>query len=74
MADYSSFPWNLWTKEEIARMMIDSKNVGDGDFVRACLGELARRRTPAPADGACPECNSPEFDTVVCEHCGFPHQ
>jgi len=52
MADYSSFPWNLWTKEEIARMMIDSKNVGDGDFVRACLGELARRRTQAPPDAS----------------------
>lgn len=53
MADYSEFPFHLYTIEEIAQMAIDSEQVEDDEFVRACLAELKKRKEshdPHPQD------------------------
>lgn len=46
MADYSLFPWDTLTRDEIAKLMIHSKEIGDDDFVKACAEQLKHRPTP----------------------------
>ena len=47
MADYSAFEFDLFTTDEIARMMLDSALLGDTEFVAACRQEIMRRPTPS---------------------------
>jgi len=60
MSDYSLFPWDTLTRDEIAKLMIHSKEIGDDDFVKACVEQLKRRPTPRAADGAywCGKCRN----------------
>lgn len=44
MADYSQFPFQDFTIEEIAQMAAESARLGDDEFVKACVEELKRRR------------------------------
>ncbi|MFA6213457.1 MAG: hypothetical protein WC714_28730 [Candidatus Obscuribacterales bacterium] len=74
MADYSLFPWDTLTRDEIAKLMIHSRQIGDDDFVKACVEQLKRRPTKDAPDfaetcrqighwwvnGVCQQCGSKE--------------
>lgn len=43
MTDYSEFPFHLYTTGEIVRMLIESAQLNDEAFVKACQEELKHR-------------------------------
>jgi len=44
MTDYSIFPFDSYSTDEIAGLFIDSAKVGDTEFVEACREEIQRRK------------------------------
>lgn len=49
MDDYTQFPFELYTINEIAQMMIKSIAIDDKEFVAACR-EAIKRRKPEEAN------------------------
>jgi len=43
MADYSEFPFDLFTITEIFALARESKEIGDDEFVKACMEEIKNR-------------------------------
>lgn len=44
MADFSDFPFEMFTIDEIAKMLILSVDLRDKDFAAACSEQLKHRR------------------------------
>lgn len=44
MTDYSKFPWDILTTDEIAELVIASERLHDDDFVKACVEEIKKRK------------------------------
>lgn len=51
MADYSTFPFGMYSTDEIAQMFIESVRVSDKEFAEACQEEIRCRR-PTPLDNS----------------------
>lgn len=49
MDDYTQFPFEIYTTDEIAQMMIQSLAIDDKEFVAACR-EAIKRRKPEEAN------------------------
>lgn len=43
MADYSDFPFDAFTADEIAQMFLSSTRIDDREFAAACREQLKRR-------------------------------
>lgn len=55
MADYSNFPFDNFSIDEIAEMMMQSVLLGDDEFAVACREQIKRRRTDECICGYNPE-------------------
>lgn len=51
MADYSEFPWELYTDIELVMMGHESKRLGDDEFRIETLKELGRRAKKKAKEG-----------------------
>lgn len=51
VADYSEFPFGMYSTEEIAQMFTDSVRVSDEEFAEAC-----RERLKHSQGWPCPKC------------------
>ena len=45
MADYTLFPFDLFTTAELFALMKESKIIGDDEFIKVCV-EVIRKRPP----------------------------
>jgi len=43
MADYSNFPFDMYSITEVTQMFMDSIRVDDAEFAAACRKEIQRR-------------------------------
>ena len=66
MADYSHFPFDEFSVDEIAQMMLQSVLLGDDEFAIACREQIKRRPTTHAVDAAPAVCTCEPPD-------GYPH-
>jgi len=43
VTDYSEFPFEMWSLEEITQMFMDSVRLGDQEFAAACRKQINKR-------------------------------
>ncbi len=44
MADYSEFPFHIYSTDELAKLFIDSVKCDDREFAKAALEEIKKRK------------------------------
>lgn len=50
MADYSNFPFGDFTDKEVFALARESKELDDGEFVKACMDAIRKRLTKREPD------------------------
>ena len=48
-ADYSKFPFEWWSTDELGQMLIEAVNVGDKEFADALKEEIKKRPNQSSA-------------------------